>query len=83
MPPHVKGKINKMIVQPAMLYGMETVQSLDSREETGSDRNEDVQMGMRLHAERPCENRKHQGETEDREYIGVNVTAFWRKLILF
>ena len=25
VPPHVKGKINKMIVQPAMLYGMETV----------------------------------------------------------
>ena len=25
VPPHVKGKIHKMIVQPAMLYGMETV----------------------------------------------------------
>ena len=25
VPPHVKGKIQKMIVQPAMLYGMETV----------------------------------------------------------
>ena len=25
VPPHVKGKILKMIVQPAMLYGMETV----------------------------------------------------------
>ena len=25
VPPHVKGKINKMIGQPAMLYGMETV----------------------------------------------------------
>ena len=25
IPPHVKGKIHKMIVQPAMLYGMETV----------------------------------------------------------
>ena len=24
VPPHVKGKIHKMIVQPAMLYGMET-----------------------------------------------------------
>ena len=24
-PPHVKGKIDKMIVQSAMLYGMETV----------------------------------------------------------
>ena len=24
-PPHVKGKINKMIVQPAMMYGMETM----------------------------------------------------------
>ena len=24
-PAHVKGKIHKMIVQPAMLYGMETV----------------------------------------------------------
>ena len=25
VPPHAKGKIHKMIVQPAMLYGMETV----------------------------------------------------------
>ena len=25
VPPHVKGNIHKMIVQPAMLYGMETV----------------------------------------------------------
>ena len=25
VPPHVKGKIHKMVVQPAMLYGMETV----------------------------------------------------------
>ena len=25
VPPHVKGNINKMIVQPAMLFGMETV----------------------------------------------------------
>ena len=25
VPPHVKGKTHKMIVQPAMLYGMETV----------------------------------------------------------
>ena len=25
VPPHVKGKIHKMIVQPSMLYGMETV----------------------------------------------------------
>ena len=27
------------------------------REETGSDRNENVQMGMRPHAKRPCEKR--------------------------
>ena len=25
LPPHMKGKIHKMIVQPAMLCGMETV----------------------------------------------------------
>jgi hypothetical protein len=25
VPPRVKGKIHKMVVQPAMLYGMETV----------------------------------------------------------
>ena len=25
VPPHVKGRIHKTIVQPAMLYGMETV----------------------------------------------------------
>ena len=34
----------------------------------GSDRNEDVQRGMRPHTKRPCEKRKHQGETEGREY---------------
>ena len=67
--PHVKGKINKMIVQPAMLYGMETVPVTSSRvKKPESDRNEDVQMGMRPHAKRPCEKRKHQGETEGREY---------------
>ena len=25
VPPHVKGKMHKMIVQPAMLYGMESL----------------------------------------------------------
>ena len=33
-----------------------------------SDRHEDVQMGMPPHAKRPCEKRKHQGDTEGREY---------------
>ena len=33
-------------------------------------------MGMRPHAERPCEKRKHQGETEGREYhIEVQESA--------
>ena len=49
LPPHVKGHIHNMIVQPAMLYGMETVPMTIPREETGSDINEDVQMGMRPH----------------------------------
>ena len=31
------------------------------REETGSDRNEDMQMGMRPHAKRPCEIRYQHG----------------------
>ena len=65
VPPRVKGKINKMIVQPAMLYGMETVPGTSSHvkklEVT-------EMMGMRPHAKRPCEKRKHQGETEGREY---------------
>ena len=30
VPPHVKGKLHKMIVQPAMLYGMETVPVISS-----------------------------------------------------
>ena len=30
VPPHVKGKIHKMIVQSAMLYGMETVPIISS-----------------------------------------------------
>ena len=65
VPPRVKGKINKMIVQPAMLYGMETVPGTSSHvkklEVT-------EMMGMRPHAKRPCEKRKHQGETVGREY---------------
>ena len=32
VPPYVKGKIHKMIVQPAMLYGMETVKKLEVTE---------------------------------------------------
>ena len=53
----------------ATLYGMETVPVTSSHvKKTGSDRNEDVQMGMRPHAKRPCEKRKHQGENEGREY---------------
>ena len=50
VPPHVKVNIHNMIVQPAMLYGMETVPVTSS------------------HANIPCEKRKHQGETEGREY---------------
>ena len=44
LPPHVKRKIDKMIVQPAMLYGNETLPMTSShaREETGSDKNEVV-----------------------------------------
>ena len=30
VPPRVKGQIHKMIVQPAMLYGMETIPMTDS-----------------------------------------------------
>ena len=42
VPPHVKGNIHKMIVQPAVLYGMETVPVTSSHvKKTGSDRNED------------------------------------------
>ena len=45
IPPRVKGKIHKMIVQPAMLYGMETVPVTSSHvnklEVTG---NQDVRM---------------------------------------
>ena len=66
VPPYVKRKIHKMIVQPAMLYGMETVPVTSSHvkklEVT------EMKMGMRPHAKRPCDKRKHQGETEGREY---------------
>ena len=41
------GKIHTMIVQPSMLYGVETVpMTCPLREETGSDINEDVKMGI-------------------------------------
>ena len=66
VPPHVKGKIHKMIVQPAMLYGMEIgpVTSSHVKKLVVTE----MKMGMRPHAKRPCEKRKHQGETEGREY---------------
>ena len=55
VPPHVKGKIHKMIVQPAMLYGAETVPMTSSRvkklEVT------EMKMDMRPHTRRPCEKR--------------------------
>ena len=56
VPPHVKGKIHKMIVQSAMLYWMETVPVTSSHvkklEVT------EMKMCMRPHAKRPCEKRK-------------------------
>ena len=58
VPPYVKGKIRKLIVQPDMLYGMETVPVTNSHvKETGSDINEDVHIGMWPHAKRPHEKR--------------------------
>ena len=62
----MKGKIHKMILQPAMLCGMETVPvtsiHVKKLEVT------EMMMGMRSHAKRPREKRKHQGETGGREY---------------
>ena len=43
--------------QPAMLYWMEAVPVTSSHAQKRSDRHEDVQMGMRPHAKRPCEKR--------------------------
>ena len=71
VPPHVKGNIYKMIVQPAMLYGMETLPVTSShvkKLEVTEMKMCICQMGMRPHAKRPCEKRKHQGETGGREY---------------
>ena len=70
VPPHVKGKIHKMIVQPTMLYGMETVPVTSShvKKLEVTEMKIHVHMGMRPHAKRPCPKRKHQGETEGREY---------------
>ena len=62
VPPHVKGKIHKIIVLPAMLYGMETVPVTSSHaKKLEVTDNEDVQLGRRPHAKRPCEKRLHQG----------------------
>ena len=59
VPQHVKGKIHKIIVQPAMLYGMETMPVTIShvKKLAGSDRNEDVQMGMWPHTKITYEKR--------------------------
>ena len=69
VPPHVKGYINKMIIQPAMLYGMETVPVTRSHVK----KLEVTEMKMCSwacgHTLRDlCEKRKHQGETEYREH---------------
>ena len=50
VPPHVKGKIHKMIVQPAMLYGMETVPVTSSHVKKLEVTEMKMQMGMRPHA---------------------------------
>ena len=68
VPPLDKGKIHKMIVQPAMMYGMETVPFTSSHMK----KLEVTEMKMCRWAsghtdKRPCEKRKHQGETECRE----------------
>ena len=55
--PHVKGKIHKMVVQPAMLYGMETVPVTSSHVKKLEVI--EMKMCMRPHAKRPCEKRKH------------------------
>ena len=67
VPPHVKGEIHKKIVQPAVRDGDSASHKLP-RAETGRERNEDVQLSMRPHTKRPFEKRKHQGETEGRDY---------------
>ena len=58
VPPHVRANIHKTIVQPAVLYGMETVPVTSSHvkklEVT------EMKMGMRSHTKRPCEKRLHQ-----------------------
>ena len=55
IPPHVMGKIHKMIVQPAIMYGMATVRMTISHvkklEVT------EIKMCMRPHTKRPCEKR--------------------------
>ena len=49
VPPHVKGKLHKMIVQQLCCTDGDSASHQLLREETGSERNEDVQMGMRPH----------------------------------
>ena len=66
VPPHVKGKIHNMFVQPAMLYGMETVpvtsSSVKKLEVT------EMKMGMWPHTKRPCKklkSREHNREVQE------------------
>ena len=65
VPPHVIRKNHTGIVQPAMLYGMETVPVTSSHVK----KLEVTEMEMcRWACGRTCEKRKHHGQTKSREY---------------
>ena len=56
VPPHAKGKTHEMIVQPAMLYRMETVPMTSSHvKKLKVSEMKIVQIGIRPHTKIPCE----------------------------
>ena len=58
VPPHVEGNGHKMIVQPSMLYGMETVPTTSSHVKKLEVK--EMKMGMRPYTNKPGEKRCHQ-----------------------
>ena len=59
VPPHVKGSNNKMIIHPAMLYGMETVPVTRSHvKKLEVTEMKMCKLGVRPHAERPLRETK-------------------------
>ncbi|XP_069992354.1 uncharacterized protein [Penaeus vannamei] len=70
MPSKVKGRIHMTVIQPAMIYGMETV-PLRTRDTKTLEVAENGQMGMWPHIERSREERSDSGKVRKHAHHGT------------